>query len=362
MAIKFNFAPTDAIEAVRAPVDATLERVLNEIAGLPDPSQPLKMQYSLQQQIKQITYPIDLLGSDSYGEYMLFTVNAPVRKVTARKTKQQQVKNSKAPNLVASTNPLRDLQKKATGLVNRVTNAISGIDLQNTISKAAAQTESAVEYHTAIESIITNEIALHMPISGLEANYQPKYNEEEFGLIANVSNLDDLKNAVKTIGEFKGIKDTIDSITGTKLATKKTKEVGRTINPDLEALFDGMSLRTFDFSWDFAPRSEQELVNALAIIKAFKYWSLPGLAESGTQFTFPAHFNIHFMKRGEVKNQALFAIKRCYCTGVKVNYSPDSIWSAFKNGAPVHFTMDVSFMEDGVITRQDIIGKDGVGA
>ena len=47
------------------------------------------------------------------------------------------------------------------------------------------------------------------------------------------------------------------------------------LNPNLALLFKGVNFRVFRLSFLFHPRSEAELLEALAIIKVFKYWSAP---------------------------------------------------------------------------------------
>ena len=44
-----------------------------------------------------------------------------------------------------------------------------------------------------------------------------------------------------------------------------------------------------------------------------------------------------------------------YCTGVDVDYAPDGQPSFYKDGNPVHTKMTVSFVEDHILTKGDIL-------
>jgi hypothetical protein len=54
------------------------------------------------------------------------------------------------------------------------------------------------------------------------------------------------------------------------------------------------------------------------------------------------------------ENTHLNRIGACYCTSVDVDYSPDNQWTTQQDGTPVHTKLTVNFVEDRVLTKQDI--------
>ena len=59
------------------------------------------------------------------------------------------------------------------------------------------------------------------------------------------------------------------------------------------------------------------------------------------------------MYNGEV-NHKLHKIAACYCTGVNIDYAPDEQPSFFSDGQPVHTQIVVDFVEDRILTKNDI--------
>ena len=56
----------------------------------------------------------------------------------------------------------------------------------------------------------------------------------------------------------------------------------------------------------------------------------------------------------EKENVHLNSIGASYCTSVDVDYSPDGQWSTTKDGYPIHTKLTVGFVEDRIITKNDI--------
>ena len=54
------------------------------------------------------------------------------------------------------------------------------------------------------------------------------------------------------------------------------------------------------------------------------------------------------------ENASLNKIGACFCTDVQVDYAPDGQFTTFGDGHPVHTKLTVNFIEDRIITKQDI--------
>lgn len=126
---------------------------------------------------------------------------------------------------------------------------------------------------------------------------------------------------------------------------------GLIYNPNIELLYQGPSMRGFNFTFIFAPKSKKEADIVNKIILEFKKWSSPQ-AKDG-MFEVPVIWEINYMT-GSGKNKNMNAFKRCACTNVSTqdNASLDYHMS-YADGMPITTTMSLEFMEVDIITRQD---------
>lgn len=122
-------------------------------------------------------------------------------------------------------------------------------------------------------------------------------------------------------------------------------------NPNIELLYQGPSLRGFNFTFIFTPKSKREADVVNKIILEFKKWSSPN-AKDG-MFEVPAVWEINYMT-GSGKNKNMNAFKRCALTNISTqdNASLDYHMS-YADGMPITTTMSLEFAEVDIITRQD---------
>lgn len=222
------------------------------------------------------------------------------------------------------------------------------------------------------KSITTAAIALYMPNS-IKATYTQDFGPEEAGVAGDIdaaigggqitgassaeqikaflsagtnSVLKEGKNLLGQAVQLAGMGDPIKFI---------MKRQGTAINPRNELFYNGPTMRDFSYTFDFWPRNMKEAEAVRDIITVFKYNSAPGLkGNSGALFAIPNYFKISYMYKGE-ENTNLNLISACYCKGVDVDYAPDGQPSFFPDGQPVHTRVTVSFTEDRVLTKNDII-------
>ena len=148
----------------------------------------------------------------------------------------------------------------------------------------------------------------------------------------------------------------------TSLATRAS---GVVINPNMELLFQGPKLRTFNFTFEFAPRFRAEAEVVRKIVKAFKMFSAPQIDETGAIFLrTPKIFQLDYIYNGDggdVANAAthpyLNKIKPCALTSVNVNYTPGGKYMTYADGGSmVQTTMTLSFNELEPIYQSDYTG------
>ena len=87
--------------------------------------------------------------------------------------------------------------------------------------------------------------------------------------------------------------------------------LGQIFNNNLELLFQGPTLRTFNFRYKFSPRDESEIKNVMKIIRAFKQSSAVQRSQSGLFLVTPNTYRLEFKKGGaklETSNRHLSLI------------------------------------------------------
>ena len=80
---------------------------------------------------------------------------------------------------------------------------------------------------------------------------------------------------------------------------------------------------------------------------------------------YPQEFQIKFLTMTNpntnveqyVLNQHLPKLKPCVCSSVETNYTPQGIWSAYEDGAPVSITLGLSFQETELVMADDVANE-----
>ena len=137
-----------------------------------------------------------------------------------------------------------------------------------------------------------------------------------------------------------------------------SKAFGMAENPYMEVLFEGVKLRSYQYSFKFTPKNQQETADVQAIIKLFRFHMMPELKGKNKRYlTLPSTFDIHYMyqhsKDYASENNFYSKIATCVLDGVKVDYTPDGVKS-FQSGAPTRISMDLSFKETELMTKERI--------
>ena len=138
---------------------------------------------------------------------------------------------------------------------------------------------------------------------------------------------------------------------------------GAVINPNMELLFSGPSLRNFSYSFKMTPRFEQEANNVRTIIKAFKRNMAPKGA-GGNFLKTPNIFQIEYLYQGKA-HPYLNRIKLCALTNVATNYTGDGTYATYSDGSPISMQLNLTFSELTPIFNEDYLAydnnDDGVG-
>ena len=185
------------------------------------------------------------------------------------------------------------------------------------------------------------------------------YKNLEFGNVArallNSENLMD-KSFLNAFGaEFK--EAVAKSVNRVSLATADFAE-GRTFNPQLSMMFDGMTFRTFDMQFQFRPNSQEEADKVREIIYTLKSVMLPDTFQlanndakyfSENYFNHPNVFNIEYV--GPIAKK-IDGFLPSFLTACNVTYNGGGKMETFVDGTPLIIDMTLSFQENVIMTQE----------
>ena len=142
---------------------------------------------------------------------------------------------------------------------------------------------------------------------------------------------------------------------------------GEIMNPNMELLFNGPTLRAFKFSFKMTPRNPMEANQCGLIIRAFKRnmaAKAQGTSQSGSWFLkTPNVFNLRY-RSGNKDHPFLHKFKQCFLTDCAVNYTADGVYATYEDATPTAMILDLSFKELEPIYDKDYDlqpGQEAVG-
>ena len=138
---------------------------------------------------------------------------------------------------------------------------------------------------------------------------------------------------------------------------------GAVLNPNLELLFNGPSLRPFTFNFLLAPRSEKESQAAVNVIRFFKVGMSPIRSKSNLFLKTPNTFRIKYLHRGDGDSEHRFLnkFKECALLSVGVNYTPNTNYATFTDGGMVAYQLTLSFQELEPVFNDDYKNDNSIG-
>ena len=163
--------------------------------------------------------------------------------------------------------------------------------------------------------------------------------------------------ASKAIGIFGG------NVTASQLLARGNGEI---LNPNMELLFGGPTIRNFRFQFKFTPRNEKESEQVRLIIRAFKRNMAPqaqgGTLDSGNFFLkTPNVFSLRY-RTGRKNHPFLNRFKQCFLSDVQTTYTGEGVYSTYDDGTPVSILLDLSFKELQPIYDIDYDSRPGTEA
>ena len=148
-----------------------------------------------------------------------------------------------------------------------------------------------------------------------------------------------------------------------------SRSSGQILNPNMELLFKGLTIRSFNFSFDLTPRDESESSTIKKMLRVFKQNMQPKKSSDGTSNTSglflrtPNVFQLIY-KTGRKNHNFLHKFKPMALLNMAVNYAGAGTYATYDDATPVHMKLDLSFQELNPVYSEDYEteeGKEGVG-
>lgn len=166
----------------------------------------------------------------------------------------------------------------------------------------------------------------------------------------NIKNLLQKKLAINAVNIF-GANVSLDQVLA--------RSQGKIFNPNMELLFDGVKLRSFNFSFKLTPRDKNESTQIKYIIRSLKKNMSAKTVEQGNLYLkTPNVFELSYM-RGNALHPFLNKFKQAALTDIKVNYTAENVYATYDDSTPISMILDLSFQEIQPVYEGDYDEGDG---
>jgi len=180
--------------------------------------------------------------------------------------------------------------------------------------------------------------------------------------------LKSLKDSAVKIAQTPGLDQFIAAhFAGQAVNANILGRTGVAINPNLELLFSGPSLRSFSYNFKFTPREKDEAKEIRDIIKVFKKGMAPRRTQGNVFLNVPYVWQLEYIRggsdattaRGGTQHPYLNKIKPCALKSFNVNYMPDGSYMTYAGsgvggGSMTSYQVSMEFGELEPIYNQDI--------
>ena len=181
------------------------------------------------------------------------------------------------------------------------------------------------------------------------------------------SAFDDLKGLGVKPNELQALRDGLSAVAINQLGANVrpqsiiTRASGQILQSNLELLFNNVTLRSFSFAFDFAPRNPTEAGIVAKIIRTIKSGMMPRKGENPAVFIkSPKLVKLAYMK-GSGPHPFLNKMKVGVLTDMSMNYTGSNTYATYDDGTPVHMTMQFTFKEINPVYSDDYFGEGQAG-
>ena len=128
---------------------------------------------------------------------------------------------------------------------------------------------------------------------------------------------------------------------------------GQVINPNLELLFEGPTLRTFSFNFPLTPRDESEANICRDIIRVMKKDMAPVKEDPSLFLKPPCLWQLDYIYNGDGQHPFMNKFKPCALTSFNVDYTPAGSYMTYDGGSMTAYKIQMTFNEIEPVYRGD---------
>ena len=136
-----------------------------------------------------------------------------------------------------------------------------------------------------------------------------------------------------------------------------SRATGQVLNPNMELLFNNVTLRSFNFEFDLAPRDKKESETIKEMLRLFKK-SMNAKKGGGLFISSPDVFKLCYKTGGE-NHKFLHSFKPMALLNMSVNYTGSGTYATYDDTTPVHMKLSLSFQELNPVYSEDYDTKEG---
>lgn len=339
--------------------------------------------------VKQFSYPADLMSEEYGGNYAIFYIN--VSEETRLKLKEPTVElDPKTETRMRGSLIAKGMDVATLAAANAGTQILGGLGggiaktIKEGFDSAAAKKgawETAVNSGGAALGVavagdmapdasrsqrrLKTAIALHIPHQ-LSVRYGTQWSEVDTALLQGAADMSEaMMNGLngKGANAKMGTGPAIAREGAAAIALNKVENAGAVsaalgiaANPKQEQTFKGVDFRKFTFDYQFFPRDVKEAQNVMNIIYQFKFHMHPEFKSNlNYVWIYPSEFDITYYTGG-MENPHLHKHTSCVLEEMTVNYTPNGNFAVFSNGMPTQINVSLTFKELQILSKETVAG------
>jgi hypothetical protein len=167
--------------------------------------------------------------------------------------------------------------------------------------------------------------------------------------------LTDLYNSAKE-GEGAAIMNMVGMVAAltpglseSNLAKYSQSQLGVVRNPHLTTIFEGVALKTYQFTWRLSPKSESEARMMNSMIDYIKAFMHPEIIGEGFALDYPYLATVEFVTGSSSAN--LPNVSDSFITGLAINSTGGGTAAFYRDGNPVIIEISMTLQEIDIKTR-----------
>lgn len=124
-----------------------------------------------------------------------------------------------------------------------------------------------------------------------------------------------------------------------------SRTTGQVLNPNLELLFTGPELRSFNFTFKMSARNKPEADDIVKIIRIFKQSMSSQRSKAQLFAKAPNTFRIQYLHKNGPDHTRIGKIKECALVSMTTNYTPEGQYATYEDGTPISYEIQLQFKE-----------------